>query len=259
MSIGDIKTKLSDLWTKAKTWWEGKDRPTIKSFTPSIGSLVDKFKARWSSAKTWWEGKKRPKIKSFTPSIGSVKDKFVDRWKTAKDWWEGKKRPKLKSVTPSIGSVKDSLISAWNSAKKWWKDNVKLDLKLNLKVPTIKIKWEYVNAFGKEFKYPTGFDLKFAAAGGIFDAGSLIWAGERGPEIVANAAGGRTGVMNTNQMQDAVFEGVYAAVMAANRASSSDSSPAFNIYLDGKQITATVEKRQRERGTSIMGNQVYTY
>ena len=34
---------------------------------------------------------------------------------------------------------------------------------------------------------------------------------------------------------------------------------AVNVYLDGKQITATVEKRQRERGASIMGNQVYNY
>ena len=78
-------------------------------------------------------------------------------------------------------------------------------------------------------------------------------------EIQANAGGGKTGVMNVDQMQDAVFEGVYAAVMAANRASQGDGGQAINVYLDGKQITATVEKRQRERGASIMGNQVYNY
>ena len=99
----------------------------------------------------------------------------------------------------------------------------------------------------------------FSAFGLKYITGSLIWAGERGPEVVANAAGGKTGVMNVDQMQDAVFEGVYAAVMAANRAAGSENAPAFNIYLDGKQITATVEKRQRERGSTIMGNQVYTY
>ena len=102
--------------------------------------------------------------------------------------------------------------------------------------------------------------LSFAAAGGIFDAGSLIWAGERGAEIVANAGGGKTGVMNVQQMSDAVFEGVYAAVMAANRASQGEGgSQSINVYLDGKQITAAVEKRQRERGANIMGNQVYNY
>ena len=99
-----------------------------------------------------------------------------------------------------------------------------------------------------------------AAAGGIFDAGSLIWAGERGAEVVANAGGGKTGVMNVQQMSDAVFEGVYAAVMAANRASHGEGgAQSINVYLDGKQITAAVEKRQRERGANIMGNQVYNY
>jgi len=135
---------------------------------------------------------------------------------------------------------------------------VKLDTKLNIKVPTIKVKWETASAFGKSFRYPKGFDLKFAAAGGVFDTGSLIWAGERGAEVVANAGGGKTGVMNVQQMSDAVFEGVYAAVMAANRASQGDGGgQSIHVYLDGKQITAAVEKRQRERGASIMGNQVY--
>ena len=137
---------------------------------------------------------------------------------------------------------------------------MRLDTKLNIKVPTVKIKWETASAFGKSFKYPKGFDLKFAAAGGVFDTGSLIWAGERGAEVVANASGGKTGVMNVNQMQEAVYEGVYAAVMAANRASQGDGgSQSVNVYLDGRQITAAVEKRQRERGASIMGKQVYNY
>ena len=65
--------------------------------------------------------------------------------------------------------------------------------------------------------------------------------------------------MNIQQMQEAVYEGVYAAMMAASRNGGEGGAPGFNIYLDGKQITATVEKRQRERGATIMGNQVYNY
>ena len=65
--------------------------------------------------------------------------------------------------------------------------------------------------------------------------------------------------MNIQQMQEAVYEGVYAAMMAASRSGGEGGAPGFNIYLDGKQITATVEKRQRERGATIMGNQVYSY
>ena len=94
----------------------------------------------------------------------------------------------------------------------------------------------------------------------LADAGSLIWAGERGAEIVANAGGGKTGVTNVQQMQEAVYEGGYAAMIFAMRGGSSEGgSQVIRIYLDGKEIAASVEKAQRERGASIMGNEVYSY
>ena len=79
-------------------------------------------------------------------------------------------------------------------------------------------------------------------------------------EIVANAGGGKTGVINVQQMQDAVYEGVYAAMVAAMRGNGEGSgSQVIKVYLDGKEITHTVEQHQRERGASIMGNEVYAY
>ena len=103
--------------------------------------------------------------------------------------------------------------------------------------------------------------LSFAANGGIFDAGSLVWAGEAGPEIVANAGGGKTGVMNVQQMSEAVYEGVYAAVVSAMRTNGGNSgnAQAVNVYLDGKQIYGSMEQHRKERGASLMGNQVYSY
>ena len=83
--------------------------------------------------------------------------------------------------------------------------------------------------------------------------GSLIWAGERGPEILANAGGGRTGVMNVQQMQDAVYEGVYAAVSAAMRGTNSGGAQEVNVYLDGRQIEASVTRVRREKGASLIG------
>lgn len=254
-SIGNIATKLSSAWDSAKTWWGKKSG--LASYTPSIGSIYNKLKERWDNARIWWNDKKT-KAKEYTPSIGSIYEKVYERWKNARDWWNGKKGS-FKTYTPSIGSIVDKVKSAWNTAKNWWNKNVKLSTKLNIQVPTIKVKWDTASAFGKSFKYPTGFSLKFAANGGIFDQGSLIWAGERGPEVMARAAGGKTGVMNVQQMQDAVYEGVYAAVSAAMRGMGGGGTQAVNVYLDGRQITSTVEQRQRERGASIMGNEVYSY
>ena len=254
-SIGNIATKLSTAWTGAKDWW--KEKRSSLSYTPSIGSISSKLSTAWTNAKDWWK-EKRSSL-SYTPSIGKIWEKLKSSWETAKTWWS--KNKGTMSYTPSIGSIKDKVISAWNSAKSWWKNNVGgLSTKLNISVPKLTVNWGEVSALGKTFKYPKSFSVKFAADGGMFDAGSLIWAGERGAEIVANASGGKTGVMNVQQMQDAVYEGVFAAMSAVMRGNNGGgSSPVVKVYLDGKEVTATVEKTQRERGASIMGNEVYAY
>ena len=164
------------------------------------------------------------------------------------------------SYTPTIGSIKSKLQSAWNTAKSWWSKNVKLS------VPSLSFKVSYSTsglgtvkkAIVNALNLPGWPKLSFAANGGIFDAGSLIWAGERGAEIVANAGGGKTGVMNVQQMQEAVYEGVLAAIMATQGRGEDGATP-VNVYLDGKLISRSVEKAQRERGASIMGNEVYAY
>ena len=65
--------------------------------------------------------------------------------------------------------------------------------------------------------------------------------------------------MNVQQMQEAVYEGVYSAIVAAMSGRTNDGERSINVYLDGRQIAASVEKHQRERGASIMGNEVYSY
>ena len=253
--IGSIKNKLSSAWTEAKNWWD-KSKATLATYTPSIGKIWEKLKSAWTSAKDWWN-KSRSNL-SYTPSIGKIDSKLYHAWVAARDWWN-KKKGSL-SYTPSIGSIKDKVISAWNSAKKWWSSNAKLSTKLNISVPKIKVQWDTASAFGKSFRYPTGFKLDFAAQGGIFDQGSLIWAGERGPEIMAEASGGRTGVMNVQQMQDAVYEGVYAAVSAAMRGmNGGGNGQEVRVFLDGREISSSVKKHQHESGATIMGNEVYAY
>ena len=70
----------------------------------------------------------------------------------------------------------------------------------------------------------------------------------------------KTGVMNVQQMQEAVYEGVLAAMVTAMRSNGEGGgSQVIKVYLDGKEITHSVEQHQRERGASIMGNEVYSY
>jgi len=256
--IGSIFAKVKSRWEEARKWYDSK-KTKLKEYTPTIGSIVEKVRDRWSDALSWYHNKKG-KMKEYTPTIGSIYAKVKERWNDAKTWWD-KNKPAAKTYTPEIGNIKDKLVSAWNTAKTWWNKNVKLSIpSLSFKVtyskPSGKIKRAIVDALGLD-GWPK---LSFAANGGMFDMGSLIWAGEAGAEVVANAGGGKTGVMNIQQMHDAMYEAVYAAVIAANRGGGAGAGvQAVNVYLDGKQIAATVDKRNKERGASIMGNEVYSY
>lgn len=260
MSLTSLRDKLSSIWATAKTWWD-KKKEKLSTYTPSIGDIKSKVSTAWTTARNWWTNSKSA-LSTYTPSIGNIKDKVSSAWTTARNWWNNSKSA-MSSYTPNIGSIKDRLVTAWTTARNWWNNNVRLS------IPSLSFKVTYTpkNSLGvvkKAIVNALGLDgwpkLSFAANGGMFDMGSLIWAGEAGAEIVANAPGGKTGVMNVDQMQNAVFEGVYSAVVAAMKAGAGTSgAQSVNVYLDGKQITATVEQRQRERGATVMGNQVFSY
>lgn len=257
-SIGSISDKLSSAWNTAKDWWNNK-KAALASYVPSIGSIQDKLTSAWNTARDWWNNKKAA-LAAYTPSIGDIRAKVESAWKTARDWYNGKKAA-LSTYTPNIGSIKDKLVSAWNTAKAWWNNNVKLS------IPSLSFKVTYSNsglntvqkAVVKALNLSGWPKLQFAANGGMFNQGSMIWAGERGAEIVANASGGKTGVMNVDQMYQAVYDAVFAAMTSSNSQGGNGGTANFNLYLDGKQVTTAVEKTQKERGTSIFGTEVYSY
>lgn len=93
--------------------------------------------------------------------------------------------------------------------------------------------------------------VAMAASGGFVDEGQMFIAREAGPELVGSM-NGHTAVANNDQIVEGISAGVYNAVVAAMSAGSGNNSAHVNVYLDGKQITAAVEKRQRERGATIM-------
>ena len=154
-------------------------------------------------------------------------------------------------------SIGVSLVKkGWSSIKSWLGG---LDFNLSFKLPKIGIKWDEETVAGFKIKWPSSFYTY--AKGGFPDyrSGEFFLARERGPEMVGRI-GNRNAVVNNDQIVESVSQGVYSAVVAAMRASGGNSgSQAVNVYLDGKPITSSVEKRQKERGASLMGNQVYSY
>lgn len=97
------------------------------------------------------------------------------------------------------------------------------------------------------------------ASGGFVDEGQLFIAREAGAEMVGSM-NGHTAVANNDQIVEGIYQGVYSAVRAAMSQGDTGKSGNVNVYLDGKQITAAVEQRQRERGATIMtGGVTYGY
>lgn len=95
------------------------------------------------------------------------------------------------------------------------------------------------------------------ATGGVPDVGTLFRAGEAGAEIVANARSGRTGVMNVDQMQDAVANGnidvVNAIYAMANMLSTELRNKDMNAYISQDaigQAATRYQNNQTRRGVA---------
>ena len=159
-----------------------------------------------------------------------------------------------------VDNLKTGLSTAWNGLKTWWK---------NLELPSFKIKmphitWSSTEATGwiartlEALGLPSSIpkmNVEWYANGGFPDMGQMFIAREAGPELVGSI-NGRTAVANNDQIVAAVSQGVYSAVMAAMGNNNGSGEQHINVYLDSKQITASVEKRQAERGRTLMGNQL---
>ena len=81
-------------------------------------------------------------------------------------------------------------------------------------------------------------------------------------EIAGRFNNGKSVVANNQMIVEGIADGVYQAVVAAMSASSVNGKQeqAVNVYLDGKQIYASVKRTEAERGVSLMGNQLgYSY
>ncbi len=231
--IGNIPG-VSQAVSLIKSGWS-----TVKGWVgniPKLSQTIGLLKSGWSTVKGWIGN-----IPKISQNVGLAKS----GWSTVKNWIGS-----MPTVNAKIGLVK----SGWTSIKKWLGD---LSYKLSFKLPKIGINWGSKEVLGFKITYPKSFYTY--AKGGFPDLGELFIAREAGPEMVGKM-GSKTTVANNQQIVEGISEGVYAAVVAAMRASESGGNRTINVVLpDGRVLASCVEKNQRERGASIMGNQVYAY
>lgn len=101
------------------------------------------------------------------------------------------------------------------------------------------------------------YGLNGYASGGVPQTGELFMARESGPELVGTI-GGRTAVMNNEQIVAAVAAGVYDAVVSA-QSGQNNAPQSVNVYLDGKQIEASVRGTKHRQGAVIGTGGIYNY
>ena len=239
--IGEIKTMFSTKWGEIKTWfaqnvapkltksyWLGKWDAMKQGIKEKLGEIVTAVSYKWTEVTTWFTNNVAPKL--------------------TKEYWLGKFANIKEGFVTTIKGMINTAIGHMNTFIGW----------LNSKM---KFSWNAFEVAGKElipggsiqlFTIPT---IPTLATGGIVNEGQMFIAREAGPELVGSI-NGRTAVANNDQIVAAVSQGVYSAVVAAMGNNNGSGEQHINVYLDGKQITASVEKRQAERGRTLMGNQL---
>lgn len=254
--VEDIKGSFTDMWDDVKSWYNTNVAPkftraywrtvfdkVVSGASEKLGELKGAISEKWETVKAWYDETIAPiftksywadKVESFKDRgkeiIDSIKSGLKEKWEELKKWWQELELPEFKIKIPHI---------SWTSTEATgWIAETLAALGMPTQIPKLKVDWY--------------------AQGGFPDTGELFVAREAGPEMVGRI-GGRTAVANNDQIVAAVSQGVYSAVVAA-MSSGGNNNQNINVYLDGKQIYASVKKVEAERGVSLMGNQLgYAY
>lgn len=245
-----FKTAVAPKFTMA--YWDSKFS-TIK--TSVAGRLEDAKKAiadKWSSVKSWYNANVAPKFTTaywsnlFDSIRSGLKKKLDEAWSAVKNFF---------SVSEWSKKVKDAMNAVKNNFKMPSLPKIKLSITWDTNVTGLKKK--VLDALGLS-GWPS---LKWStyATGGFPMPGEYFVARENGPEMVGRI-GNRSAVANNDQIVAAVAQGVYSAVVSAMSESNGGSNQNINVYLDGKQLYASVRKTEASQGVNIMGNQLgYLY
>lgn len=152
--------------------------------------------------------------------------------------------------------IKENLMGAFGRIKNWWNENVSPWIKKAKDSISSLFESDTVSTIKSNGK---GGSSGTFASGGFPTTGQYFIARERGPELVGTI-GNRTAVVNNDQIvasvSDGVYEGVYAAMMAAGR----DSQGTVNVILQGdaKNLFRVVREEDK-RYTQQNGHSAFAY
>jgi phage-related protein len=221
-----------------------------------IGGLWEGLKAGWKNIVNFFDEKLKGIKRVVSETWENIKTAASTAWSNIKTSlgtaWANIKS----SATTAFETMKTNILTTWENLKSGISTKVaSISTTVSGMVSAVRSAVESVKSKlseigGKVSDKVSGWwnSITGYASGGFPEVGQLFIAREAGAEMVGSI-GGRTAVANNDQ----IVQGIYEGVLAAMQASGGNNSGGFDVsvYLDGKQITAAVEKRQRERGATI--------
>lgn len=249
---GDIEDLASECWNGIKSVFstvsEWFNTNLIEPVSGFFSELWDGFKDKASEA---WEG-----IKSIFSTVGTFfKETFTNAWQGIVDVF---------SVAGEIFvDIKDGIVSAFKKVV----NGIITGLNKVISIPFngINSALELIkNIQILDFKPFSGLrkitvpEIPLLATGGFPTTGQMFVAREAGPELVGNI-GRKSAVVNNEQIVASVSRGVADANSEQNMLLREQNSLLRSLlekdtgtYLDGKKITSSIERVQRERGRTVV-------
>ena len=271
--FGQIGQKAYDKWQDIKSTWTsgwaeivnkvvGFKDDVFGKISQLKNDVVRKFSDLKDEAfKKWEELKSNLTLDSIVKGIEKVAETIKN---TIKGIWDDGKGGGLKhwNISELIAGLFDNIgdFIKWGDIKNKFLENI--EGILNFFVEGFNKLIDLMPDFIKEskgiassFKIPK-ISLGRYESGGIPATGEVFIARESGAEMVGRI-GNRTAVANNAQITDAVASAVYGAFTKAFRESGGSGEQNVNVYLDSKQITASVEQTQQSKGRPLFSGGVY--
>ena len=251
---------ISKVWKDVSTWFDKEVVTPVVGFFKGVWTDVSGFfKSLWKDVKGVWENVSSWFDKTIISPVKTAFDKMCDAIGGFFDsLWLGIRQGVAKAMNGVIGAVEsvlngiikgiNGLVGGFNKVVQWAADVLGKD-------------WGGVNLVSevtfKKINVPT------YATGGFPEQGQMFIAREAGAEMVGNI-GRRTAVVNNEQIVASVSAGVAEAnseqtslLKEQNALLRALLEKESSVRIDGKDLTKSVEKYQRERGRVLITGGAY--
>ena len=229
-------------------------------FETVTGTVVGLLTGDWSQAvnglKDIWDGVFSALPTPVQTALQSVGEKLSTWWDNIKKWFEKNVAPKftLEYWLEKFENLKTSFVTTIKNAI-----NTAIDLMnsfISWLNSCMQFSWDAIVVAGVELVPAGSIQLftiplipKFEKGGFIEDGLFTMNHGE----IAGKFSNGKSVVANNQQIVDGIAQGVYQAMMQANR-DEQDKPIQVTVVMDGKTVAKSVNKYNDGKGRSIMGN-----